>query len=168
MLTQQSIAICVAAMAVSSLRYRPNQALQEESKFGFVVFSGDAHEYHYWLFRSRLKTTSISVLALDASEEAVRIATEMRREIMRQVVENLRGDALSVAISIGQDALFAVDGEKALEEQKKKIEEAYYRAKGEMEDSIQQVKTNAEDVYQRTKEGVESAAGSVKERVVGE
>ena len=99
-------------MAVSSLRYRSHQALPEESKFGFVVFSGDAHEYHYWLFRSRLKTSSIPVLANDASDEAIRIATDKRKEIMRQVVENLRGDALSVAM-IGQDTLFAVGGEKS-------------------------------------------------------
>ena len=42
-------------MAVASLRYRPNAAPVEESKGGFVVFSGEAQEFHYWFFRTKLK-----------------------------------------------------------------------------------------------------------------
>ena len=49
-------------MAVSSLRYRPNASQVEESKAGYVVFSGDAHEYHYWHVRTMLKLELIPTL----------------------------------------------------------------------------------------------------------
>ena len=46
-------------MAVASLRYRPNATPAEESKGGFVVFSGEAQEFHYWFFRTKLKLECI-------------------------------------------------------------------------------------------------------------
>ena len=54
-------------MAVASLRYRPNAALADESKAGFVYFSGVPREYHYWHFRTMLKfETPVSSGAADA------------------------------------------------------------------------------------------------------
>ena len=71
-------------MAVASLRYRPNAILAEEFKFGFVVFAGDPHEYHHWLFRTDLK------LKTSKQDEVARA--------MRDVSDNLRGDAFAVAM----------------------------------------------------------------------
>ena len=51
-----------------------------------------------------------------ATAEAVRIVTEKRRNIMQQVIENLKGDALGVAMDIGIDDLFAEGGDTRLEE----------------------------------------------------
>ena len=42
-------------MAVASLRYRPNAATPEETKQGFIVYSGSAVDYHHWCFRAEVK-----------------------------------------------------------------------------------------------------------------
>ena len=76
-------------MAISSLRYRPGAHPPEESKHGYVVFNGDPKDYHHWLFRTRLKIKTCK------QDEFPRVA--------QNVVENLRGEALQVAIEIGID-----------------------------------------------------------------
>ena len=83
-------------MAVSSLKYRPGAAPPEENKHGYVVFSGDPKDYHHWVFRTRLKAKTCK------HDEFAKMAT--------QVVENLRGEALQVAVEIGIDALTESDG----------------------------------------------------------
>ena len=83
-------------MAVSSLRYRPNAPPPQESKLGYVIFDGKATEYHHWLFRTQLK-----------------IKTAKRDDIpnvIQNVVENLRDEAMQVAAQIGIDALISPDG----------------------------------------------------------
>ena len=82
-------------MAVASLRYRPNSAAPEENKFGYIVFSGDAVDYYSWLFRTELK------FKVTKDEEF--------SKTMTNVIENLRGDALSVAMEIGMDELLKPD-----------------------------------------------------------
>ena len=97
-------------MAVSSLRYRPNAPPPEENKHGYVVFDGKATEYHQWLFRTQLKIKTAK--RADAAN------------VIQNVVENLRGEALQVAIEIGIDALVATDGaggDLLLEEMRKHI-----------------------------------------------
>ena len=79
-------------MAVSSLRYRPNFNTPEESKFGFIVFSGEPHEYH---FRSELKLMTTS--------------KEDFQKTMTNIIENLRGDALNVAMEVGVEHLLDPD-----------------------------------------------------------
>ena len=49
-------------MTVASLRYRPNAAPADESKAGFVYFSGVPREYHYWHFRTMLKFETLPSL----------------------------------------------------------------------------------------------------------
>ena len=83
-------------MAISSLRYRPGAHPPEESKHGYVVFNGDPKDYHHWLFRTRLKIKTCK------QDEFPRVA--------QNVVENLRGEALQVAIEIGIDTLVQSDG----------------------------------------------------------
>ena len=92
-------------MAVASLRFRANPSAAEENKFGYVVFDGTPHEYHYWLFRYRLKVASIPSPSPNAKPEEVRTIEEKRRSVMTQVIENLKGDALGVAMDVGIDDL---------------------------------------------------------------
>ena len=111
-------------MAVASLRYRPNASPVEESKAGYVVFSGEAHEYHYWHFRIQLKLELIPALPDGNGQvdegfydpDSYETVVTKRREVMRQVVENLRGDALNVAMEIGITRLYGDDGPKLLQE----------------------------------------------------
>jgi hypothetical protein len=83
-------------MAVASLRYRRENAVPEESKFGYVVFSGNPHEYHHWFFRSQLKLKTTK--------------DEDKKKVVSGIVENLKGDALNVAMEIGIDKLLEDDG----------------------------------------------------------
>ena len=98
-------------MAVASLRYRPNAPPIEESKFGYVIFNGAAHEYHYWWFKTQLKTELISTVGDDKEKQAIK-----RKEIMVQVIENLRGDAFSVAMELGIAELCGPEGYTKLNE----------------------------------------------------
>ena len=84
-------------MAVSSLRYKPNAPVPEENKFGYVVFDGKPEDYHHWLFRTDMKVKT-------AKEGDM-------KSVVQQVVENLRGPALQVAIKIGIDKLLEVSEE---------------------------------------------------------
>ena len=66
-------------MAIASLRYRPNAAPPEESKAGYVVFSGDAHEYHYWRFRTDLKLKLIPSRAAMVFRELRMVALMLKK-----------------------------------------------------------------------------------------
>ena len=109
-------------MAVASLRYRPDASPVEESKAGYVVFCGEAHEYHYWHFRTRLKIELIPALPdgddnfYGTRADEVDKVAEKHREVMRQIVENLRGDALNLAMEIGINELYGADGPRLLQE----------------------------------------------------
>ena len=90
-------------MAVSTLRYRPGAPPPEENKFGYVVFDGRATEYHNWLFRTELKLKTAK--PDDEGKEGKNI-----QNVVQNVVENLRGEALSVAMEIGIEELIKPDG----------------------------------------------------------
>ena len=97
-------------MAVSSLRYRPNAPPPQESKLGYVMFDGKATEYHHWLFRTQLKIQT-------AKKDDI-------ANVITNVVENLRGEAMQVAVQIGIDTLISPDGyggRMLLEEMRKHI-----------------------------------------------
>ena len=49
-------------MAGATLRDQPNAAPADESKAGFVYFSGASHEYHYLHFRTMLKFETLPSL----------------------------------------------------------------------------------------------------------
>ena len=78
------------------MKFRPNAATPEESKAGFVIFAGSPHEFHHWHFRTSLK--------LEATDE------DNMQKTACNIVETLRGDALSVAQAIGNEALLNPDG----------------------------------------------------------
>ena len=94
--TQRLDTVQQREMAVSSLRYRPHAQPPEESKFGYVKFSGLSTEYHHWLFRTQLK------LKMSKTEDIP--------QVVMHTVENLRGEALQVAVEIGIDELIKTDG----------------------------------------------------------
>ena len=99
--TRHARSVLVLLMAVASLKFRPTAIAPEESKFGFVVFSGEPHEYHNWHFRTQLKLKTTS--------------KDDFQKTMTNIIENLRGDALNVAIEVGVDVLLNPNsGEKEL------------------------------------------------------
>ena len=77
------------AMAVSSLKYRPGAETPQESKQGYIVLNGDPNDYHHWVFRTKLK------MKTSREEDLPKVASN--------VVENLRGETLWVAVEIGID-----------------------------------------------------------------
>ena len=83
-------------MAVNSLRYRPNANAPDETKSGFVIYAGSAYEFHHWAFRTEMK------MKVCKEEDVPRTAS--------QVVESLRGEALSLAMSVGITELTKDDG----------------------------------------------------------
>ena len=94
-------------MAVSSLRYRPNAGSVDESKSGFVIFDGTPHQYHYWYFRTKLKIASVPTTTEESKPEAIAFAIDKRKDCIRQIVENLKGEALNVAMEVGIEELYA-------------------------------------------------------------
>ena len=74
-------------MAVNSLRYRPNATVPDETKAGYVIYSGNAYEFHHWQFRTELK------MSVSKEEDVPKTAS--------QIVESLRGEALSIAMTVG-------------------------------------------------------------------
>ena len=63
------------------MRYNARAKAVDENKFGYVVFDGSAHEYHYWLFRYRLKTSTVPAMPTGdaATAEAMRVVMEKRK-----------------------------------------------------------------------------------------
>ena len=98
-------------MAVSSLRYRPGGSSSVTvSQNGYVAYDGTPEEYHYWYFRTRLKLDAIPVIQDGDSAETIAKVVAIRREVLGQIIEDLKGEALSVAMEIGISRLFGDDG----------------------------------------------------------
>ena len=68
-------------MALASLRYNPNSPPVDETKFGYIMYSGKATAYAQWHFRTTMK--------LEASSE------DDRKKTIQSIVEALGGDAAS-------------------------------------------------------------------------
>ena len=83
------------------MRYRPGAPPPEESKFGYVIFDGRATEYHNWIFRTQLKLSAVK-RGEDGKGNV--------QQVIQHVFENLRGEALQVAMDIGIDVLVKEDG----------------------------------------------------------
>lgn len=84
------------------MQYRQGSHQPAESKFGYVIYDGNPEEYHHWIFRTNLKFATTKVEDLPS--------------VMAHVVENLRGRAMQVAVSIGIQKVTVVDvsGKKLL------------------------------------------------------
>ena len=81
--------------AIKSLAYRPFDRLPDETKAGFVYYNGSAQDYAFWMFKTDLKMKTTKE---DDFPSAV-----------HRLVESLRGDALTIAMQIGTDALIMTD-----------------------------------------------------------
>ena len=84
-------------MAVASLKYKGPSASSsaEETRSGFIIFSGSATEYESWLFRSQVKIASVKTDD-DGNPDA-----DCYRRTIANIVESLRGDALQVVSDLG-------------------------------------------------------------------
>ena len=78
-------------MAVASLKFRPHTGTPDETKGGFIVYDGNAAEYHHWYFRTTIKVKATK------KEDIPRTTS--------QIIESPRGDALQCAVDMGQDEL---------------------------------------------------------------
>ena len=85
--------------ALQSLKFKPDMGNVEETKWGYVIFSGKPVEYAQWLFRSKAK------LMVSTAED--------KRKTINSIVESLRGDAMQVAMRIPLETLLAEDGSGA-------------------------------------------------------
>jgi len=85
-------------MAVKSMKYQANLRLPEETKTGFVIWSGNAADYPHWKYRTNLKFRAIH--HYKNAEYNAKFC-----ETMVAVGEALRGDALTVQMDIGDDIL---------------------------------------------------------------
>ena len=94
--------------AIKALSYRQYDKVPEETKQGFVHYTGTAMDYHFWLFKTELKMKTVKA---DDYPEA-----------MSRLIEALRGDALTIAMEIGTDALINPD-RKGIDLLKTKIKE---------------------------------------------
>ena len=86
--------------AVSSLKFSAYARAPEENKQGFLIYDGNAKEFRTWCFRTGLKLAS----ALSQCDTAEERAKAVKRSAAN-ITEVLRGDALQVAIDIGEDDL---------------------------------------------------------------
>ena len=82
--------------AIKSLAYRPNMVQPDETKAGFVMYSGSAKDYHFWDFKTELKMETCT----DEKDF---------RKTVNQLIESLSGDALRIATAIGVKALCKPD-----------------------------------------------------------
>ena len=82
------------------MRYRPNATVPDETKGGYVIYSGSAYEFHHWQFRTELK------MSVSKEEDVPKTASS--------IVEFLRGEALSIAMTVG---LMGTNSEYRIEQQ---------------------------------------------------
>ena len=98
-------------MAVSSLKYRADKAVEESSR-GVIVYDGRPAEFFDWEFRTSLKYEILKTES-DAGK---------RVKIINQVIDGLRGDALQTAQDLGIDELIKNDGlDKLIKEIKEMV-----------------------------------------------
>lgn len=81
--------------------------MPEENKHGYVVFDGRPSDFHHWLFRTQLK------FAAARRQHQGEETPPKLGMVMQNVVENLRGEALQVAMTIGIDVLIRDNGSGA-------------------------------------------------------
>ena len=98
-------------MAVSSLKYRADKAVEESSR-GVIVYDGRPAEFFDWEFRTSLKYEILKTES-DAGK---------RVKIINQVIDGLRGDALQTAQDLGIDELIKNEGlDKLIKEIKEMV-----------------------------------------------
>jgi hypothetical protein len=85
-------------MAVKSMRFQSNIKVPDETKTGYVIWDGNAHDYPHWKYRTNMKFLAIK--HVKQSEYATKFC-----ETMIAVGEALRGDALTVQMDVGEDIL---------------------------------------------------------------
>ena len=91
---------------VSSLKFSAYSRVPEENKQGFLIYDGNAKEFHTWCFRTRLKLASVLAQCDDDADERAKAA----KKLAAMVTEVLRGDALQVAMHIGEEDLLKDTG----------------------------------------------------------
>ncbi len=88
-------------MAIDSLRFRDkyNNRL-DETRQGFFAYAGEPHLFHEWVFRTEMR------MAASKDEDVA--------QTVARIVDALKGDALTVAMSIGRAELLTKGGHAKL------------------------------------------------------
>ena len=92
------------AAAIRSLQYMPFAELPRESKNGFVLYDGTAHNYYLWEFKLDLKLGVIVSVRDQPEKEAIAF-----RQLMVSLTESLSGKALQIASEITPEVLMQED-----------------------------------------------------------
>ena len=125
-------------MAVTSLRFQSNFRLPSETQLGFILWDGNPVDYPHWRFRTNGK-----FLALRHYKEEDFAAKFS--ETMICVVENLKGDALTVVMVIGLEKLLS---SKIIEVGEEKIPEGYHHMMEAMKKKVYpQIEEEAKLMY---------------------
>ena len=77
--------------SIKALAYRPFDRTPEENKQGFVYYAGTPQDYHFWKFKTELRSATTK--------------DEKFANMMARLIESLRGDALQIAVDIGAESL---------------------------------------------------------------
>ena len=95
-------------MALASLRFDAGKHVNE-TRQGYVIYGGAPSRLHEWEFRTKIKY------------DAVKDDDKKHKKAVSNIVDSLDGDAATIAMDIGVDALMAEDGiEKLIERLKAK------------------------------------------------
>ena len=85
-----------SSSALSSCLFSKGATYNPETRSGAFIYSGDATHFHEWEFRSHLRI---------AGKEEKELATEMSK-----LVDGLRADAFTAAMTIGYERLLQAGG----------------------------------------------------------
>ena len=86
-------------MSLFSLRHDA-ESYHNENRGGCIIYSGDATKFHEWEFKTRMRVKTAKA--------------EDRLKGVQEIVDSLRGEAASIAMDLGTDALRARDGTEEL------------------------------------------------------
>ena len=99
------------ASATTSLEDRAGENSRTSIwKTGYVMYSGTPKGHFQCDFQTRQKLDAIPVIQEGDSKETIARVVAERREVIGQIINNLRGEALGVAMEIGISRLSSDDG----------------------------------------------------------
>ena len=78
--------------AVASVLFTRGSDKCETTKSGSYIYDGSPSQYHEWEFRTRLRMKGVSA--------------ESYANVMSKVIDGLRGDAFTVATTVGLESLW--------------------------------------------------------------
>ena len=88
--------------AIKALAFRKYDKRPEETKFGWVIFSGHVNDYHFWTYKTDLKLKVLEKLPENKRREET-------PDAIVKMLDALSGEALRLATSIPVEELLEID-----------------------------------------------------------